>query len=117
MDTALSEDEGSDARDVLESNGRFILTAAVLSILLTAPVGAIGIAMTGPRWLKKKKNMIVNSLLLTFVIKKNINKIGIIFNTDPHNKSGKHWICLFIDLNKSFISFFEAYAFTDLGLI
>eukprot|EP00938_MAST-03A_sp_MAST-3A-sp1_P004635 g4635.t1 len=53
LDTALSEDEGSDARDVLESNGRFILTAAVLSILLTAPVGAIGIAMTGPRWLKK----------------------------------------------------------------
>ena len=38
---------------MLESNGRFILTAAVLSILLTAPVGAIGIAMTGPRWLKK----------------------------------------------------------------
>ena len=41
-------------------------------------------------------------------IKKNINKIGIIFNTDPHNKSGKHWICLFIDLNKSFISFFDS---------
>ena len=57
LDTALAEDEGSDARGVLESNGRFILTAAVLSILLTAPVGAIGIAMTGPRWLKKKKNM------------------------------------------------------------
>ena len=54
LDTALAEDEGSDARGVLESNGRFILTAAVLSILLTAPVGAIGIAMFGPRWLKKK---------------------------------------------------------------
>ena len=54
LDTALAEDEGSDARGVLESNGRFILTAAVLSILLTAPIGAIGIAMFGPRWLKKK---------------------------------------------------------------
>ena len=45
---------------MLESNGRFILTAAVLSILLTAPVGAIGIAMTGPRWLKKKKKNMKN---------------------------------------------------------
>ena len=27
-----------------------------------------------------------------------INKIGIIFNTDPHDKSGAHWISLFIDL-------------------
>ena len=54
LDAALAEDEGSDARNVLESNGRFILTAAVLSILLTAPIGAIGIFMTGPRWLERK---------------------------------------------------------------
>ena len=41
-------------------------------------------------------------------IKKNISKIGIIFNTDPHEKSGKHWICLFIDIKNSFISFFDS---------
>lgn len=41
-------------------------------------------------------------------IKEGINKIGIIFNTDPHDKSGAHWISLFIDLNKKFIFFFDS---------
>lgn len=41
-------------------------------------------------------------------IKDGINKIGIIFNTDPHDKSGAHWISLFIDLNKKFIFFFDS---------
>lgn len=26
------------------------------------------------------------------------DKIGIVFNTDPHNKSGQHWISMYIDL-------------------
>ena len=37
-----------------------------------------------------------------------ITKIGIIFNTDPHDKSGAHWISLFINLNKKFIFFFDS---------
>tara|TARA_Y100000591_G_scaffold46852_1_gene35234 strand:+ start:5203 stop:6084 length:882 start_codon:yes stop_codon:yes gene_type:complete len=41
-------------------------------------------------------------------IKKNINKIGIIFNTDPHYKSGSHWIALFIDVKNSFIFYFDS---------
>lgn len=41
-------------------------------------------------------------------IKKNINKIGIIFNTDPHNLSGTHWIALFIDIKNNFISYFDS---------
>lgn len=41
-------------------------------------------------------------------IKKNINKIGIIFNTDPHNKSGTHWISLFIDIKNNFIAYFDS---------
>ena len=41
-------------------------------------------------------------------IKEGINKIGIIFNTDPHDKSGAHWISLFINLNKKFIFFFDS---------
>lgn len=45
---------------------------------------------------------------LTTKIKKNINKIGIIFNTDPHNKDGEHWIALFIDIKNSFISYFDS---------
>ena len=41
-------------------------------------------------------------------IKKNINKIGIIFNTDPHNKSGEHWIAIFVDIKNAFISYFDS---------
>lgn len=36
------------------------------------------------------------------------NKIGIIFNTDPHTKNGSHWIALFIDLQKKFIFYFDS---------
>lgn len=36
------------------------------------------------------------------------NKIGIIFNTDPITKPGKHWLSLFIDLNKKYIFFFDS---------
>lgn len=35
-------------------------------------------------------------------------KIGVIFNTDPHDKGGSHWISLFIDLEESFIFFFDS---------
>ena len=27
-------------------------------------------------------------------------KVGIIFNLDPHNKGGSHWVALFIDCKK-----------------
>lgn len=36
-----------------EQRGRLVLMLSVLVILLTAPVGAIGIAILGPRWLSK----------------------------------------------------------------
>jgi NhaP-type Na+/H+ or K+/H+ antiporter len=36
-------------------SGNIILAIAVLSIILTAPIGAIGIAKTGDRWLEKEK--------------------------------------------------------------
>jgi len=35
-------------------------------------------------------------------------KIGIIFNTDPHNKGGEHWISLFINIKKGKIFFFDS---------
>ena len=41
-------------------------------------------------------------------MKDGINKFGIIFNTDPHNKGGAHWISLFINLKKKFIFFFDS---------
>jgi NhaP-type Na+/H+ or K+/H+ antiporter len=38
-----------------EETGQLILTIAVLSIVFTAPLGAIGIKLTGPKLLEKKK--------------------------------------------------------------
>ena len=40
------------------------------------------------------------------ILKKGKNKIGIIFNLDPHYKNGSHWISMFIDIRKKFIFFF-----------
>ena len=42
------------------------------------------------------------------MIKNKKEKIGIIFNLDPHYKGGSHWICLFIDLNKKYILFLDS---------
>lgn len=41
-------------------------------------------------------------------IKKGYKKIGIVFNTDPHYKSGEHWISLFINLKTNEIFFFDS---------
>uniref|UniRef100_A0A6C0E2H8 Ubiquitin-like protease family profile domain-containing protein n=1 Tax=viral metagenome TaxID=1070528 RepID=A0A6C0E2H8_9ZZZZ len=41
-------------------------------------------------------------------IKKGKTKIGVIFNTDPHYKSGEHWISLFINIKKGQIFFFDS---------
>jgi len=41
-------------------------------------------------------------------IKRNINKIGIILNTDPHNKSGEHWISLFVNIKRKIIVYFDS---------
>ncbi len=41
-------------------------------------------------------------------LKKGKTKIGVIFNTDPHDKSGEHWISLFINLKKGKIFFFDS---------
>ncbi len=35
-------------------------------------------------------------------------RIGIVFNTDPHDMPGEHWISMFIDLNDKTICFFDS---------
>ena len=40
---------------------------------------------------------------------KGINKIGIVFNLDPHYKSGSHWVCLFVNCKKQFVYYFDSY--------
>jgi len=41
-------------------------------------------------------------------IKEGKTKVGIIFNTDPHNKPGEHWISMFINIKKGKIFFFDS---------
>jgi hypothetical protein len=45
---------------------------------------------------------------LTDQVKKGKTKIGIIFNLDPHYKSGSHWVSLFINIKKKQILFFDS---------
>jgi hypothetical protein len=41
-------------------------------------------------------------------IKNGKTKIGVIFNTDPHDKPGQHWISMFINVKSGFIFFFDS---------
>ena len=40
--------------------------------------------------------------------KKGKTKFGIILNLDKHNGGGSHWVCLFVDLIKKYIIYFES---------
>ena len=42
------------------------------------------------------------------LLKRGKKKIGIIFNTDPHDKPGQHWISMFVNLKKGKIFFFDS---------
>jgi hypothetical protein len=37
-----------------------------------------------------------------------VKKIGIVFNTDKHDKPGQHWVCTFIDNKKKSIEYFDS---------
>ncbi len=41
-------------------------------------------------------------------IKQRKTKIGMIFNTDPHDEPGEHWLSLFINIKKGKIFFFDS---------
>jgi len=41
-------------------------------------------------------------------MKRNINKIGIILNTHPHNKGGEHWISMFVNIKRKQIVYFDS---------
>jgi Ulp1 protease family, C-terminal catalytic domain len=41
-------------------------------------------------------------------VKNGKHKIGIVFNTDPHNKPGEHWVSMFIDVRARVIFFFDS---------
>jgi hypothetical protein len=42
--------------------------------------------------------------------KKNITKLGIVFNLDKHNEPGSHWVSLYSDFKKKHIFYYDSYA-------
>jgi hypothetical protein len=40
-----------------------------------------------------------------------VDHIGIIFNLDPHDKPGSHWVCAFIDIPESAAYYFDSYGY------
>jgi hypothetical protein len=45
------------------------------------------------------------------IIKQGKKKIGIIFNLDPHDMPGSHWICAFVDTTKKEAYYFDSYGY------
>ena len=43
------------------------------------------------------------------MIKKGKTKIGVIFNIDPHNKEGSHWVAVFVNIRKREVYYFDSY--------
>lgn len=41
-------------------------------------------------------------------IRDGIEKVGIVFNLDPHYKGGSHWVSMFVDYSREFIFFFDS---------
>ena len=57
------------------------------------------------------------SLNLADMRSKGKTKIGIIYNLDPHYKSGSHWVANFIDLVKNHCYYFDSYGMKAPGQI
>ena len=38
-------------------------------------------------------------------------KLGVIFNLDPHDQPGSHWVCAFVDLKKEAAYYFDSYGY------
>ena len=68
--------------------------------------------ITDPAYKENEDDNCVWEELCNFSVKQQLEKgktkIGVIFNTDPHYKSGEHWISLFINIKKGKIFFFDS---------
>ena len=48
------------------------------------------------------------------LIKNDKNKIGVIFNLDPHDKPGSHWVAMFADFDKeNKVYYFDSYGYKE----
>jgi hypothetical protein len=54
-------------------------------------------------------NVELNNIDLAKMYKNGKRCIGVVYNLDPHDKPGSHWVALFIDLNNMTISYYDSY--------
>lgn len=47
------------------------------------------------------------------LINKNKTKLGIVFNLDPHDKPGSHWVSFFADFDKNEMYYFDSYGIAE----
>ena len=60
----------------------------------------------------QKDKCIVNELChinINNLMKRDLKKVGVIFNLDPHDKPGSHWVAMYLDLNKKSVYYFDSY--------
>jgi hypothetical protein len=51
------------------------------------------------------------SLNLDEMRKRGERSIGVVFNLDPHDRPGSHWVCAYIDLIKSAAYYYDSYGY------
>ena len=56
-----------------------------------------------------KINCELSNLSLTKLHKNGIDNVGIIYNLDPHDKPGSHWVAMYLDLKKKNVYYFDSY--------
>jgi hypothetical protein len=49
------------------------------------------------------------NLKIKNLLKNKISRVGIIYNLDPHDKPGSHWVAMYMDLNKKKVYYFDSY--------
>jgi hypothetical protein len=49
--------------------------------------------------------------------KEGIRSVGVVFNLDPHTKSGSHWVSCFIDTHKCWVYYFDSYGMKPPAMI
>lgn len=49
------------------------------------------------------------NLKIKNLLKNKIERVGIIYNLDPHDKPGSHWVAMYMDLNKKKVYYFDSY--------
>ena len=74
----------------------------------------------GPTPIDFDKELSVGKCVMDELCKLDINalkilngkkKIGIVFNLDPHDKPGSHWVCAFLDIPNKAAYYFDSYGY------